>query len=53
MEIESVRHKALKAFLESGKPRGIDARVADRLRFCLLRAVKMNFAYHPISAFIG
>jgi toxin HigB-1 len=32
MEIESVRHKALKAFLESGKPRGIDARVADRLQ---------------------
>lgn len=32
MEIESVRHKALRAFLESGKPKGIDARVADRLR---------------------
>jgi toxin HigB-1 len=32
MEIESVRHKALRAFLESGKPRGIDARVAERLR---------------------
>jgi toxin HigB-1 len=32
MEIESVRHKALRAFLETGKPKGIDARVADRLR---------------------
>ena len=32
MDIESVRHKALKAFLESGKPKGIDARVAGRLR---------------------
>jgi toxin HigB-1 len=32
MEIESVRHKALRAFLETGKPKGLDARVADRLR---------------------
>ncbi len=32
MEIESVRHKALRAFLETGKSKGIDARVADRLR---------------------
>ena len=32
MEIESVRYKALRAFIESGKPRGIDARMAQRLR---------------------
>ena len=32
MEIENVRHKALRAFLETGKPKGIDARVAGRLR---------------------
>jgi len=32
MEIESVRHKALKAFLVSGRPKGIDAKVAQRLR---------------------
>jgi toxin HigB-1 len=32
MEIESVRHKALRIFLETGKPKGIDARVAERLR---------------------
>ncbi|MEK6542713.1 MAG: type II toxin-antitoxin system RelE/ParE family toxin [Pseudomonadota bacterium] len=32
MKIESVRHKALRAFLETGKPKGIDARVAGRLR---------------------
>lgn len=32
MEIENVRYKALRAFLETGKPKGIDARVAGRLR---------------------
>jgi toxin HigB-1 len=32
MEIENVRHKALRTFLETGKPKGLDARVADRLR---------------------
>ena len=32
MEIESVRHKALRAFIETGRPKGIDARVAIRLR---------------------
>ena len=32
MKIESVRHKALRLFLETGKPKGIDGRIADRLR---------------------
>lgn len=32
MEIESIRHKALRRFVESGKPKGLDADVADRLR---------------------
>jgi toxin HigB-1 len=32
MKIATVRHKALRKFLETGKPRGLDARVADRLR---------------------
>ena len=32
MVIDSVKHKALKAFLETGKPRGIDAQLVSRLR---------------------
>lgn len=32
MEIRSVRHKALRRFVESGTPRGLDARLAERLR---------------------
>lgn len=32
MEIESVRHKALRRFIESGKPRGLNANVAGRLK---------------------
>lgn len=32
MEIESVRHKALRRFIESGKPKGLNANVAGRLR---------------------
>ncbi len=31
MEIESVKHKALKSYIESGNPRGIDSRVSGRL----------------------
>jgi proteic killer suppression protein len=31
MEIESVRHKALRRFLESGKPKGLNPNVAGRL----------------------
>ena len=32
MDIESVRHKALRAFLETGNPKAIDARLIGRLR---------------------
>lgn len=32
MEIESVRHKALGRFIETGKPKGLNANLADRLR---------------------
>ena len=32
MEIESIRHKALRRFVETGNPKGVDAKVADRLR---------------------
>jgi len=32
VEIEGIRHKALRRFVESGKPRGLDANVAQRLR---------------------
>lgn len=32
MEIESIRHKALRHFVESGKPKGLNADVAERLR---------------------
>ena len=31
MEIESIRHKALRAFAETGKPKGLDAQIAPRL----------------------
>lgn len=32
MEIGSIRHKALRRFVETGKPKGLDANVAERLR---------------------
>jgi proteic killer suppression protein len=32
VEIESIRHKALRRFVETGNPKGLDAKVADRLR---------------------
>jgi proteic killer suppression protein len=32
VEIDSIRHKALRGFVESGKPKGLDANVAERLR---------------------
>ena len=32
MDIESVRHKPLRQFIETGKPKGLDANVAERLR---------------------
>ncbi len=32
MEIESVRHKALRAFIETGNAKGVDARLVGRIR---------------------
>jgi len=32
VEIETIRHKALRRFVETGKPKGLDAALADRLR---------------------
>ena len=32
MEIESVRHKALRAFAETGKPKGLPGNLVERLR---------------------
>ncbi|MEI9851117.1 MAG: type II toxin-antitoxin system RelE/ParE family toxin [Sphingomonas sp.] len=32
MQIESIRHKALRNFVETGKPKGLNANVVDRLR---------------------
>jgi toxin HigB-1 len=56
MEIESVRNKALRAFLETGRPKGIDPRIAGRIRnmVALLVAAKdaeelrapPNFGFH-------
>ena len=31
MEIESIRHKALRRFFETGNRKGLDARIAERL----------------------
>ena len=56
MDIESVRYKGLRAFLETGIPKGIDARLVSRLRnmIALLGAatdanelkVPPNFGFH-------
>jgi proteic killer suppression protein len=32
VEIESIRHKVLRNFVESGKPKGLDGQLVDRLR---------------------
>lgn len=31
VEIESIRHKALRRFVETGKAKGLDAKIAERL----------------------
>ena len=56
MDIESVRHKQLRAFLETGVPKAIDARLVGRLRnmIAFLNAahnveelkVPPNFGFH-------
>jgi len=32
VEIENIRHKALRRFVETGSPKGLDSRLAERLR---------------------
>jgi toxin HigB-1 len=59
MEIESVRHKALRFYLETGKPIGLNGQVAGRLRnmVALLVAaadesdlrVPPNFGFHMLT----
>ncbi len=42
MEIESIRHKALRRFAESGDPRGLPPGVAERLRNMLAYLVAIR-----------
>lgn len=44
MIIESIRHKALRRFVETGNPRGLDAQVAERLRKMVAYLVAMGSA---------
>lgn len=44
VEIDSIRHKALRRFVESGKPKGLDADVADRLRKMIAYLVAIETA---------
>jgi toxin HigB-1 len=59
MLIQSVRHRALRGFLETGHPRGLDARLVGRIRnmVAFLAAarnveelsVPPNFGFHWLS----
>lgn len=42
MDIESVRHKALRRFMETGKPKGLDANVAERLQKMIVYLVAIG-----------
>lgn len=59
MEIESISHKALRRFVETGKPRGLPGEVIDRL-FKMLNflidaespdelAVPPNYGFHELK----
>ncbi len=58
MEIENVRRKALQAFIETGKAKGIDARLSNRIRNMIAflstaadveeLAVPPNFGFHRL-----
>lgn len=56
MEIESIRHKALRRFVETGKPKGViePVRLARILEFVSSAAsfdelyVPPNFGFHPL-----
>ncbi len=59
MDIQAVRHKALRSFLETGNARGLDARLIGRLRnmVALIHAaqdaseleVPPNFGFHWLT----
>lgn len=59
MEIATVRHKALRLFIETGNPKGLDGRVAGRLRNMLAYLVAVgseaelgvppNFGFHWLT----
>lgn len=59
MEIDTVRHKALRLYLETGKPKGLDGQVAARIRnmvALLARAgdieelrIPPNFGFHALT----
>lgn len=42
MEIESIRHKALRNFAETGKPKGLPGNLPDRLRKMLAYIVAVD-----------
>lgn len=59
MKIESVRHKALRRYLETGLPKGLDSKVAARIRnmVAFLQAARdedefripPNFGFHWLT----
>lgn len=59
MEIETVRHKALRAFIETGRAKGIDGQLVGRIRnmIAFLSAVNdedelkvpPNFGFHRLT----
>ncbi len=59
MEIATVRNKALRSFLETGNPKGIDSRIAGRIRnmIAFLSAatneeelrIPPNFGFHRLT----
>ena len=44
VEIESIRHKALRRFVEAGNPKGLDAKVVERLRNMIAYLVAIEAA---------
>lgn len=42
MEIESIRHKALRSFAETGRTKGVDGQLIDRLRKMLAYLVAID-----------
>jgi proteic killer suppression protein len=59
VQIDSIRHKALRQFVETGKPKGLKANVADRLRKMIAFLVAIdtveelstppNWGAHPLT----